>query len=127
MSGPKDKIIPTDEPRLVAAQLEALAVERYPILETEKFHSEAALVRGSLRSGFKEGYAALLSERTASEAALKENERLRARVAELVKALEALRFQALQSDVNSPSNEWGREALEGANAALTPTPADPSD
>lgn len=57
---------------MIAAQLEALAVERYPLLETEKFHSEVALVRGSLRSGFKEGYAALLSERTVSEAALKE-------------------------------------------------------
>lgn len=50
-----------------------------------------------------------------------ENTRLRARVAVLEKALKALRLQALQSDVNSASNEWGREALEGANAALTPT------
>jgi hypothetical protein len=33
-------------------------------------------------------------------------------------ALNALRTQALQSNVADPANEWGREALELANAAL---------
>lgn len=47
---------------MIAAQLEALAVERYPLLETEKVHSEVSLARGALRSGFKEGYAALEAE-----------------------------------------------------------------
>ncbi len=40
-----------------------------------------------------------------------ENKKLRA-------ALEALCLQALQSSVNDPANEWGREALEIAHAAL---------
>lgn len=48
---------------------------------------------------------------------------------DLLEALKALRLQSLQSDVNSPSNEWGREALGLANAAIakaegTPSPVD---
>jgi hypothetical protein len=35
-----------------------------------------------------------------------------------VEALRALYLQALQSDVNSPANEWGMEALEMARTAL---------
>jgi hypothetical protein len=37
---------------------------------------------------------------------------------ELLAALKALQRQALQSDVNDPANEWGREALELASAAI---------
>jgi hypothetical protein len=37
---------------------------------------------------------------------------------ELLEALEALRLQALQSELNSPANEWGWEALQLANAAI---------
>ena len=36
----------------------------------------------------------------------------------LAEALVMLRHQALQSTVNDPANEWGREALEAANGAL---------
>jgi hypothetical protein len=44
--------------------------------------------------------------------------RLRAENARLREALDALRLQALQSDLNNPANEWGWEALQLANAAL---------
>ena len=37
---------------------------------------------------------------------------------DIYEALKALRLQALQSDVNDDSNEWGKEALEMARAAL---------
>lgn len=42
---------------------------------------------------------------------------------EMVKALDALYLQALQSDVNSSSNEWGREALDMAHAVLSRIPS----
>lgn len=38
---------------------------------------------------------------------------------DLVEALQALRLQALQSTVNDPANEWGAEALQMADAALS--------
>jgi MoxR-like ATPase len=44
--------------------------------------------------------------------------RLRAENEALREALDALRLQALQSDLNNPANEWGWEALQLANAAL---------
>lgn len=34
-------------------------------------------------------------------------------------ALKALHLQALQSSLNDPANEWGREALDMASAALS--------
>lgn len=37
---------------------------------------------------------------------------------DLLEALKSLQRQALQSDVNDPANEWGREALEMTNAAI---------
>lgn len=37
---------------------------------------------------------------------------------ELVEALKALHIQALQSNVNSPANEWGEEALSMSLATL---------
>lgn len=37
---------------------------------------------------------------------------------ELLEALKAIQLQALQSSVNSAANEWGREALDLANAAI---------
>ena len=37
----------------------------------------------------------------------------------LTEALEALQRQALQSELNSPSHEWGWEALQMTRAALT--------
>jgi hypothetical protein len=37
---------------------------------------------------------------------------------DLLEALKALQLQALQSDVNHPSNEWGMEALALAHAAI---------
>lgn len=37
---------------------------------------------------------------------------------DLLEALKALELQALQSNVNSTSNEWGREALDLARAAI---------
>lgn len=46
------------------------------------------------------------------------NARLIAAAPDLLEALEALRLQALQSDVNNPANEWGREALAMAHAAI---------
>lgn len=46
------------------------------------------------------------------------NARLIAAAPDLLKALEALRLQALQSSVNDRSNEWGMEALGLANAAI---------
>lgn len=42
-----------------------------------------------------------------------------ARIAELTRVLAALELQALQSNVNHPSNEWGREALADARTALS--------
>ena len=44
--------------------------------------------------------------------------RLIAAAPDLLAALKALELQALQSNVNSPSNEWGREALDLARAAI---------
>ena len=44
----------------------------------------------------------------------------RAEVARLREALRALLLQALQSDCNSPANEWGQEAIDMARAALQP-------
>jgi hypothetical protein len=46
----------------------------------------------------------------------------RLRIAKLEAALRALQLQALQSDVNSPHNEWGREALDAALSALEDKP-----
>lgn len=43
---------------------------------------------------------------------------LRAAAPDLLEALKALQLQALQSNVNSAANEWGREALEMAKAAI---------
>jgi hypothetical protein len=37
---------------------------------------------------------------------------------ELLDALTSLRLQALQSGLNDPANEWGREAISKANAAI---------
>jgi hypothetical protein len=45
-----------------------------------------------------------------------------ARIAKLESALRLLRVQALQSNVNSLHNEWGREALAVARAALEDKP-----
>ena len=45
--------------------------------------------------------------------------------AELLAALKALELQALQSNVNSPANEWGREALALARAAIISAEAQP--
>lgn len=47
------------------------------------------------------------------------NARLIAAAPDLLEALKALRLQALQSNVNSAANEWGREALEMANDAIS--------
>jgi hypothetical protein len=44
--------------------------------------------------------------------------RLIAAAPDLLAALKALEIQALQSDVNEHSNEWGREALGMARAAI---------
>lgn len=46
------------------------------------------------------------------------NGRLIAAAPDLLAALKALEIQAIQSDVNSPANEWGREALEMARDAI---------
>ena len=109
---------------MVAAQLEALAVERYPILETEKFHNEVALARGALRYGFKEGYATLEAENT----------RLRACVAVLEKALQpfAAYLDTAAWDLNNNGDPLPDDHGMGwvyltignfreARAALTPT------
>ena len=45
-------------------------------------------------------------------------ERVRGAAPDLLAALKALLIQALQSDVASPANEWGREALAMATAAV---------
>ena len=37
----------------------------------------------------------------------------------MTEALEALQRQALQSELNTPSHEWGWEALQMTRAALT--------
>lgn len=100
---------------MVAAQLEALAVERYPILETEKFHREVALARGSLRSGFKEGYATLEAE----------NARLLARNAVLEKALNLIDALDPEDQIYGCSHDATRGLViqmgQHARAALTPT------
>ena len=46
------------------------------------------------------------------------NAALLAAAPDMLAALEALWVQALQSDVNEARNEWGREALELARAAI---------
>lgn len=46
------------------------------------------------------------------------NARLLAAAPDLLEALKALRLQALQSDLTSAANEWGREAIAMANAAI---------
>lgn len=37
---------------------------------------------------------------------------------EMLEALKALRLQALQSNLNSAANEWGREAIKMSSAAI---------
>ena len=44
--------------------------------------------------------------------------RLIASAPDLLAALKALHLQALQSELNSPANEWGYEAIELATAAI---------
>ena len=39
-------------------------------------------------------------------------------IPELVDALEALQLQALQSELNDPAHEWGREALDKTRTIL---------
>lgn len=46
------------------------------------------------------------------------NARLIAAAPDLLAALKALQLQALQSNVNDPANDWGREALALTRAAI---------
>lgn len=38
---------------------------------------------------------------------------------ELLEALKELHLQALQSDLNSPANEWGYEAIQRSSTVIT--------
>ena len=61
-------VAPQPAPVVTDEWLEAEAIRRYPILETERTHVEVSASRGALRHGFKEGYLASLQKQESGEA-----------------------------------------------------------
>lgn len=76
-------------------------------------------LRSKLVHGLPEGMLAIVRVENQGAYYGDANARLIASAPDLLAALKALQIQALQSDVNDPSNEWGCEALAMARAAIS--------